>query len=452
MLKSLLLILFIAFLFVCAFLESIRSQLVNGFIVFPVALGVYIGTMLPVWFSLLIFLYRGKLYRNFVYKFSPHKPSHRYTGAKREPVRQFPARPDFESTTPPSPFPEADVPPADRFTMRIPPSGGYEGGRTTSDSIFETFSAPQNVNNPHKRFGGRMHFGRRQSEDLPTRTAPFEIGTAMSHVSEGRPREEQVQKKQSNANLVFFYWSSEKQRMRQGQLQTDAPERSAESDVGFAVPSAVTADNVWKPALSAPRCLKCGVPLDTRQKSIMCLNCKPPDRPSTKQGGVSSLDSGGFNINPLKKSYGAGRKLSSTFKSKEFHFFPSGPLFSLPVVDDEAEIRRIAEYRGLFPKRKQMFCCRYVDTEKAKSACPNPFEISLAVNDFPAFQIGLLLRNFAWSGLYLWTTTLVGRETSRDEWDVSRYPESYYWWEHMFMWMITWDYCILLLSARDQMR
>lgn len=77
------------------------------------------------------------------------------------------------------------------------------------------------------------------------------------------------------------------------------------------------------------------------------------------------------------------------------------------------------------------------------------FQTTVTIHTFPAFQVAVLLRNFAWCGLYIWATTLIFRSTSSEPWDTSRMPRIFWRFEEVFMWMITWDYIIALLATPD---
>ncbi|XP_053990137.1 uncharacterized protein LOC128882537 isoform X3 [Hylaeus volcanicus] len=78
-----------------------------------------------------------------------------------------------------------------------------------------------------------------------------------------------------------------------------------------------------------------------------------------------------------------------------------------------------------------------------------PLRLAVKVTMLPSFQAAVLLRNFAWCGLYVWGTTQIHRASSLEPWNTSQIPVVFWYVEESFMWMITWDYILELLSAQD---
>lgn len=237
--------------------------------------------------------------------------------------------------------------------------------------------------------------------------------------------------------------------MRKGLLQAGRSyEAVSNNDPSFNIPTAVTTGQIHSPALVPPQCLKCGKQLDPMIQQLICDNCR----------NINTTGSYGMNIIPQESCPNLDvRGVDNQFCGRIIRCHDFGhryrvPVPPLPPVDDEAEIRRIRRYHNFISKKSKRWFNNYFEEQKCSKSQCNVFHSAMAIHDFPAFQISMLLRNFGWCGLYLWTTTLVDRKTSNDRWDTSGFPEYYHMWEDVFMWMITWDYCVLLFAAQDQLK
>ena len=73
----------------------------------------------------------------------------------------------------------------------------------------------------------------------------------------------------------------------------------------------------------------------------------------------------------------------------------------------------------------------------------------------PAALLAVLARTLAWCGVWLWATTYMERPTDAKgllNWSFTSLPASYDLVEALFVWMVSWDYCLGLLAAESPLR
>lgn len=373
------------------------------------SIAVYLGSIMPIWLLLLVFIYKGKLYRKFLNLFRSPQGFH------------------YSSISIPRDQP---------------------GTITATDQNFlspQRIAAQPNVVFPEYKRPSRGEPGLKRyttNKDTPfnTRRSQEVFAGHMSLTADS------CKHKNSDGDLIFFHWSSQKQRMRQGQMQagTEAP---GSHDLSFSIPSAVTTGQIQAPALTPRRCLKCGSHVDPLSGGLTCDNCLNSDSPRGDEFAIMPHEScPNFDEVYRRPEFYSVRKL---FKSSDFEHRYSVAV-QPPVVDDEAELKRLGGFRAA--KRRHRWIKRCTDIRKCRKSLLSPYHMAIAIHDLPAFQISLVTHNIAWCGLYLWTTTLVKRPSSTVPWDTSGFPHEFFMWENVFMWMITWDYCILLIAAQDPLR
>eukprot|EP00922_Rhytidocystis_sp_ex-Travisia-forbesii_P028438 GHVS01041730.1.p1 GENE.GHVS01041730.1~~GHVS01041730.1.p1 ORF type:complete len:1392 (-),score=166.29 GHVS01041730.1:286-4461(-) len=69
--------------------------------------------------------------------------------------------------------------------------------------------------------------------------------------------------------------------------------------------------------------------------------------------------------------------------------------------------------------------------------------------------LSLLLRSVVWCCVWLWATAYMERPPNNKDltsWNFDELPEAYYFVEAMFLWMVTFDYCVGLLVATSKWR
>lgn len=442
-LESWFLALFVVFLLGAAAFDTLVYGTANFALALGGAIVMYVVPIFPIWLGMILLLFRGRITR----RFSDIVRIHRLFGRLGPTTRGAELRREESSVvvsmTPFQQHHRRD--PAVTFTdATLPARSSRRRFDTAVDHrvLAPTVRRPGGGGNVPPPGQPQPHAGDNEDDDDVVAGLPPLRYWSGGGVAPGGQQQQHVpvrKRSDGDVDFLYYYWSSQKQRMKRGQLQADSV-RHVET-TGFAVPSVMTTGQIAAPASTYsghyPRPPRDPTDLSSRRALDMiyqigsCPTLSPPALetiPGYQLGGTTR----GTSVFEPAATQSSGQK-----KKKSKLRLPREVLLGYGT-----RRRRGGAYGAVGTAG----CC----TREADGSLM--YGLALSIWEFPPFQISLVLRNFGWCAQYIWSTTLIYRSNSREIWDVSGIPDSFRALDAVFMWMITWDYIINLLAAADQLK